>query len=184
MTRKPSPPSSSTPRREATQSRYCSFVHRHDPLGRSPLGEERIEAVEAADIEHAHPGEVLRKRADAVAMVARGAGRVDALSAVQRERVKPKGTVSTVARARTGSTSIGSRSATRRSAPVTTNRPRAPLGADPVLPIYTPPSAGSSWLGPTCRRTSREASSVFDQRSGRPTRDGRQASAIARAAGR
>ena len=35
------------------------IVHRHHPLGPPPLGEERVKAVEAADIEHAHPGEVL-----------------------------------------------------------------------------------------------------------------------------
>ena len=34
-------------------------VHRHDPLGPPALGEEGVDAVEAADIEHAHPGEVL-----------------------------------------------------------------------------------------------------------------------------
>ncbi len=65
-------------------------VHRHYPLGPPPLGEKGIEAVEAADVEHADPGEVLGKRGDAVAMVARGAGRIDPLSAVQRERVKPE----------------------------------------------------------------------------------------------
>jgi len=64
-------------------------VHRHDPLGPPPLGEERVKVVEADDIEHA-PGEVPGKRGDAVAMVARGAGRVNALSAVQREGVKPE----------------------------------------------------------------------------------------------
>ena len=33
-------------------------VHRHNPLGPPALGEEGIEAVEAADIKDAHPGEV------------------------------------------------------------------------------------------------------------------------------
>src|SRR5437763_14584319 len=65
-------------------------VYRHDPPGPPSLREELIKAVEEADVEHARPGEVLGKRGDAVAMVARGAGRIDALSAVQRECVKPE----------------------------------------------------------------------------------------------
>ena len=65
-------------------------VDRHHVLGPSPLGKEGVEAVKAADIEHAHPGEVLGKRGHAIAMVTRGAGRIDALSAVQRKGVKPE----------------------------------------------------------------------------------------------
>ena len=108
-------------------------VDRHHVLGRSPLGKEGVEAVKAADIEHAHPGEVLGKRGHAIAMVTRGAGRIDALSAVQRKGVKPEGTDPTVARARAGSTSIATRSATCRPACVTTNRSRARACADPVI---------------------------------------------------
>ena len=52
-------------------------VDRHHPLGPSVFGEKRVEAVEAVDVERAEPGEVPGKRGDAVAMVARGAGRVD-----------------------------------------------------------------------------------------------------------
>ncbi len=55
-------------------------IHGHDPLRRPPLGEEPLEAVEAADIEDARPGEVLGQPGHAVAMVACGAGPVDPLS--------------------------------------------------------------------------------------------------------
>jgi hypothetical protein len=34
-------------------------VDRHHPGGPSVFGEKRVEAVEAADVEHAEPGEVL-----------------------------------------------------------------------------------------------------------------------------
>src|SRR5438309_7215055 len=66
-------------------------VHRHDPLGPSALGEEGVEAVEGADVEHAHPGEVPGKHGYSVTVVPREAGRVDALSAVEREGMEPKG---------------------------------------------------------------------------------------------
>jgi hypothetical protein len=57
--RKPSAPSSSMPHRDATRSRWCSFSTPTHPLGPPPLGEKRVKPVEAADIEHAHPGDVL-----------------------------------------------------------------------------------------------------------------------------
>jgi hypothetical protein len=62
-------------------------VHRDNPLGPPTLGEERIEAVERPDVEHPHPGKVAAEHRDAVAVVARGAGRVDALSARLRAKV-------------------------------------------------------------------------------------------------
>src|SRR5205823_6354297 len=65
-------------------------IDRHYPIGSPTLGEERIEAIEATDIQHPLPSEILRQRGHAVAMVARGAGRINALSAIQRKGVKPK----------------------------------------------------------------------------------------------
>jgi hypothetical protein len=65
-------------------------VDRHHPLGPAALGEERVEAIEPTDIEHAHPGKIGRRHRHAVAVVARGTRRVDALGAIQREGVKPE----------------------------------------------------------------------------------------------
>ena len=49
-------------------------VHRQDPLGPATLGEERVEAIEPTDVEHAHPGKIVGQHRDAVAVVARGTG--------------------------------------------------------------------------------------------------------------
>src|SRR6266550_1404259 len=65
-------------------------VHPHDALGPSALGEESVKAVEGADVEHAHPGEVRGKHGYSVAVVPREAGRINALGAVEREGVKPE----------------------------------------------------------------------------------------------
>ena len=65
-------------------------VHRHHPLGPAALGEERVEAIERTDVEHAHPGKVGGQHRHAIAVIARGARRVDALGAIQREGVKPE----------------------------------------------------------------------------------------------
>ena len=65
-------------------------VHRHHPLGPAPLGEEGVEAIERTDVEHSHPGKVGGQHRHAVAVVARGAGGVDALGVIQREGVKPE----------------------------------------------------------------------------------------------
>jgi hypothetical protein len=65
-------------------------VDRHHPLGPAALGEERVEAIEPTDIEHAHPGKIGRQHRHAVAVVARDTLRVDALGAIQREGVKPE----------------------------------------------------------------------------------------------
>jgi hypothetical protein len=52
------------------------------------LGEERVEAVERADVEHLLAGERQRHERNARAMVARDARRVETVLAVERERVK------------------------------------------------------------------------------------------------
>jgi hypothetical protein len=65
-------------------------VDRNHPVRAAVLGEEGIETVERGDVEHAHPAEVARKCGDAVAVIARNAGRIDARSAVEREGVKPE----------------------------------------------------------------------------------------------
>ena len=121
-------------------------VVRNHRVGPAVLGEEGVETVERADVEHAHPGEVARKCGDAVAVIARNAGRVDARSAVEREGVKQNGTSLTVARATAGSTSIGNKSATSRSASVTMYRPstsRRTIATRPsprsVSPAPSPP---------------------------------------------
>ena len=49
-----------------------------------------VEAIERTDVEHAHPGKVSGQHRHAVAVVARGARRVDALGVIQREGVKPE----------------------------------------------------------------------------------------------
>jgi hypothetical protein len=55
----------------------------------TPLGQKRVEAVERADVEHAHTGQLLGNCAQPVTVVARDTGRVDA-GAVERERVEPQ----------------------------------------------------------------------------------------------
>jgi hypothetical protein len=54
------------------------------------LGQERVEAVERADVKHPLAGEGQRQDRDAVAVVARDAGRVESVLAVERERVEPQ----------------------------------------------------------------------------------------------
>ena len=54
-------------------------VDRQHPLGAAALGEERVEAIEPTDVEHAHPGKIGRQHRHAVAVVARDTRRVDAL---------------------------------------------------------------------------------------------------------
>ena len=118
-------------------------------------------------------------------MVARDAGRVDALSAVQREGVKPE-------RHRLDSRASEDRVDLDRQQvshlPLSLRNdeplPRATLRR-PRRPHHTPP-LGPFLLAPPrpVGGTSLEACSVVDQRSGLPTRDGRQASGVARPAGR
>ena len=64
-------------------------VHGHHPGGPATLGQEGVETVERAHVEHARAGELLGYRAQAVAVIARDARRVDT-GAVERERVKPQ----------------------------------------------------------------------------------------------
>jgi hypothetical protein len=98
-------------------------VDRNHPVRAAVLGEEGIETVERGDVEHAHPAEVARKCGDAVAVIARNAGRIDARSAVEREGVKPERHLLDGRASDAGSTSIGNKSATSRSASVTMYRP-------------------------------------------------------------
>jgi hypothetical protein len=86
------------------------------------LGEQRVEAVERADVEHPLAGERQRQERNARAMVARDARRVETVLAVERDRVEPSGTRSRARRAAAGAASMGRRSATARSACVTTGR--------------------------------------------------------------
>src|SRR5439155_23815356 len=64
-------------------------VYRHDADGPATLGQEGVEPVERAHVEHARAAEVLRYRAQAVAVIPRDARRVHA-GAVERERVEPQ----------------------------------------------------------------------------------------------
>ena len=54
------------------------------------LGQERIKAVERADIKYPLAGEGHRQKRDAVAVVARHARRVQTAPAIERERMKPQ----------------------------------------------------------------------------------------------
>ena len=65
-------------------------VDGHDPLGAAVLGQEGVEAVERPDVEHALPGERLGQERHPVAVVARDAGRVQAVLGVEREGVEPQ----------------------------------------------------------------------------------------------
>lgn len=49
-------------------------VDRQHPLGPATLGEERLEAIEPTDVEHAHPGKIGGQHRHAVALVARDTG--------------------------------------------------------------------------------------------------------------
>ena len=64
-------------------------VHRHDADGPATLGQEGVEPVERAHVEHARAAEVLRNRAQTVAVIPGDARRVHA-GAVERERVEPQ----------------------------------------------------------------------------------------------
>jgi hypothetical protein len=65
-------------------------VDRHHPLRSARLGQECIETVERAHIEHAHAGEVARYGGHAVAVIAGSARGVDPLLTVQSEGVEPE----------------------------------------------------------------------------------------------
>ena len=118
IARKPSPPSSSTSQRARTHSMYCSLSMATTLLCPPGLGEEGVEPVEAADVEHGETLEALRDRRKPVAMVARMSRRVDPLRPIERKGVKPVRDVVENRAGLEGSASIGSRSATWRSAEV------------------------------------------------------------------
>ena len=66
-------------------------VHRDDSPRATGFGEERVEAVKGADVEHAQAAEVLGKGGDPVAVVAGDAGGVELVGVVEREGVEPEG---------------------------------------------------------------------------------------------
>jgi hypothetical protein len=54
------------------------------------LREERVEAVEGADVQHAHAAEILGQGRDPVAVITGHAVGVELPGAVERERMKPE----------------------------------------------------------------------------------------------
>jgi hypothetical protein len=65
-------------------------VNGHHPRSPARLSDKGIEAVKAAHVKHPQPREAGRQERQPIAMIERHARCVDALSAVQRERVKPE----------------------------------------------------------------------------------------------
>ena len=65
-------------------------VDRDDPPRPASLGEERIEAVEGADVEHAQAAEVLGQGRDPVTVITGDARRVELAGAVEGEGVEPE----------------------------------------------------------------------------------------------